>query len=157
MRISPVVSCALVSVIVFGSVRMSHAAGQDAQPAASEPQVLSGLEIVAASVERASSAPLRDCPPGANTVKAMTRPGEEFAIVHVNFKVLPTFEPVMLERPTLEAADGETYRTAMSFVDVGKVPEYSCGFPFRLKQGTKVKSLKINTVVLDLGELDTSE
>ena len=157
MRVSLVVSCMLVIMLGFGSVRMSHAAGQDAQPTAGEPQVYSGLEIAAASVERAPSAPLRDCPPGANTVKAMTRPGEEFAIVHVNFKVLPDFKPIMLDRPTLEAADGETYRTAMSFVDVGKVPEFSCGFPFRVKEGTKVKNLKINTVTLDLGELDTPE
>jgi hypothetical protein len=42
-------------------------------------------------VERASSAGLTDCPPGANTVRAMSKPGEGFAIVTVRMKVLMVY------------------------------------------------------------------
>ena len=156
MKTSLVVPCVLVSVVLLAGVRASKTAGRDAQTAGAsgEPQTYAGLEISVASVERAASAPLKDCPPGSNTVKAMTRPGEEFAVVLVNFKVLPAFEPTMIGRPVLEGADGETYKTAISFVDVGSVPEFSCAFPFRVKEGTKLKSLKIDDATFDLEALD---
>src|SRR5437667_4800207 len=90
-----------------------------------------GLEMSVASVERAASASLKDCPPGDNRVNAMTRPGEEFAVVTVKFKVLPAFQPnTMLKKPTLTDSAGKTYNTAVSFVDVGSVPEFSCAIPF---------------------------
>jgi len=41
-----------------------------------------------------------------------------------------------------------------TFVDVGSVPEYSCTFPFRVPDGTKLKSLQIESASLDLSALD---
>ena len=54
---------------------------------ASKVQPLPGLEASVTKVEHAASASLRDCPPGTNTVNAVTRPGETFALVTVAFKV----------------------------------------------------------------------
>jgi hypothetical protein len=118
---------------------------------ASKPVTFKGLEISVAGVERAASASLKDCPPGDNRVNAMTRPGEEFAVVTVQFKVLPAFDKsTMLKKPTLTASDGKTYNTAVSFVDVGSVPEFSCSIPFRVPAGTQLKSLQIDAATLDL-------
>ena len=36
---------------------------------------------------------------------------------------------------------------------VGSVPEYSCTFPFRVPEGTKLKSLQIETAAFDLSAL----
>jgi hypothetical protein len=105
-------------------------------------------------VERATSAALADCPAGANTQRAMSRPGEGFAIVTVRVKVLPGYRPVPFKRPRVMDRAGNTYRTAASFVDVGKVPEFSCAFPFRVPEGTRLKSLVIDTVTFDLTALD---
>jgi hypothetical protein len=110
-----------------------------------------GLEMSVASVERAASASLKDCPPGDNRVNAMTRPGEEFAVVTVKFKVLPAFEKTtILKKPTLTDAAGKTYNTAVSFVDVGSEPEFSCAIPFRVPAGTTLKSVQVDAVSLDL-------
>jgi hypothetical protein len=116
-----------------------------------KPVTADGLEMTVAGVERAPKASLKDCPPGANTVNAMARGEEEFAIVTVNFKVLPAFQKsTMFKRPALVAADGKTYNTAVSFVDVGSVPEFSCAIPFRVPSGTALKSLQIQSATLDL-------
>jgi hypothetical protein len=110
-----------------------------------------GLEISVAGVERAPTASLKDCPPGGNTVNATTRPGEEFAVVKVNFKVLPAFQPnTALKRPTVTDESGKTYNTAVSFVDVGGTPEFSCAIPFRVPAGTSLKALQIDTATVDL-------
>ena len=61
---------------------------------------------------------------------------------------------VRFDYRVLHAADGATYNTAMAFVDVGKVPEFSCAFPFRVKQGTKLKGLQIESATLDLSKLN---
>lgn len=103
-----------------------------------------------AGVERASSAALNDCPPGANSQKAMTKPGEEMAIVTVAFKLTPGFKPQPLKRPVLTDEAGKTFNTAVSFVDVGAVPEFSCAFPFRVPSGTKLKAIQIAGASLDL-------
>ena len=122
-----------------------------AQSAAGKPVTFKGLEMSVASVERAASASLKDCPPGDNRVNAMTRPGEEFAVVTVKFKVLPAFDKsTMLKKPTLTDSAGKVYNTAVSFVDVGSVPEFSCAIPFRIPTGTALKSLQVDAATLDL-------
>src|SRR3984893_5255473 len=102
-----------------------------------------GLDIKVTKVERATSASLRDCPPGTNTVSAVTRPGEQFALVTVAFKVGPAFKPAPMKPPTVTDAADKSYFTPSQFVDVGSLPEYSCTFPFRVPDGTKLKTLKI--------------
>jgi hypothetical protein len=122
-----------------------------AQSAAGKPVTHKGLEISVAGVERAATASLKDCPPGDNRVNAMTKPGEEFAVVTVKFKVLPAFEKsTMLKKPTLTDSAGKTYNTAVSFVDVASVPEFSCAIPFRVPTGTALKSVQIDSATLDL-------
>lgn len=129
-----------------------------AQNTSSKPVTYKGLEMTVANVQRASSASLKDCPPGGNTVNAMTRPGEEFAVVTVNFKVLPSFEATtILKRPTVTDTSGKTYNTAVSFVDVAKVPEFSCAIPFRVPAGTALKSFQVDTATLDLSAVDTKK
>lgn len=126
------------------------AAGQTA----GKVQPLPGLDATVTKVERAASASLRDCPPGTNTVNAVTRPGEQFALVTVAFKVSPAFKPSPMKRPTVTDTADKKYNTASTFVDVGSVPEYSCTFPFRVPEGTKLKSLQIETISLDLSSLE---
>jgi hypothetical protein len=126
------------------------AAGQTASPS----QNYQGLEMTVTKVERAASASLRDCPPGTNTVNAVTRPGEQFALVTIAFKVGPSFKPGPMKRPSVTDTAEKSYLTASQFVDVGSVPEYSCTFPFRLPEGTKLKALHIETATLDLAALD---
>jgi hypothetical protein len=127
------------------------AVGQSASGAS---QVYKGLQMSAVSVDRASTASLNDCPPGENRVNATTKPGEEFAVVTIAFKVLPAFQPGPMKRPVLTDAAGKTYNTAVAFVDVGKIPEFSCQLPFRVPAGTALKSLAIDTATLDLTTVD---
>ena len=122
--------------------------------AAAQSGTIPGLDIKVTKVERAASASLRDCPPGTNTVNAVTRPGEQFALVTVAFKVGPGFKPAPMKRPSVTDTADKNYLTASQFVDVGSVPEYSCTFPFRVPEGTKLKSLQIEAASLDLSSLD---
>jgi hypothetical protein len=122
---------------------------------AGKPQTWQGIEITATKVERAASASLKDCPPGSNTVNAVTRPGEQFALVSVAFKLMPDFKPAPMKRPTVTDTSGKAFNTAATFVDVGSVPEFSCTFPFRVPEGTKLKTLNIETASLDLSALDS--
>jgi len=121
---------------------------------ASTLQPLPGLDVTVSKVERAASASLRDCPPGSNTVNAVTRPGEQFALVTVAFKVSPSFQAAPMKRPSVTDATDKKYNTAATFVDVGKVPEFSCTFPFRVPEGTKLKALQIENASYDLAALD---
>lgn len=122
-----------------------------AQSAAGKPVTYKGLEMSVASVERAATASLKDCPPGDNRVNATTKPGEEFAVVTLKFKVLPAFQAnTMLKKPTLVDSAGKTYNTAVSFVDVGSVPEFSCAIPFRVPTGAALKAVQIDSASLDL-------
>jgi hypothetical protein len=123
--------------------------------AASKGQPLPGLDATVTKVERAASASLRDCPPGTNTVNAVTRPGEQFALVTVAFKVSPAFKAAPMKRPTVTDAADKKFNTASTFVDVGSVPEYSCTFPFRVPEGTKLKSLQLETASLDLSSFES--
>jgi hypothetical protein len=134
----------------FSALLAVVAAGQ----AASKGQPLPGLDAAVTKVERAASASLRDCPPGTNTVNAVTRPGEQFALVTVAFKVSPAFKAAPMKRPSITDSAGKNYNTASTFVDVGSVPEYSCTFPFRVPEGTKLKSLQLESTSLDLSALD---
>jgi len=118
-------------------------------------QPLPGLDVKVTKVERAASASLRDCPPGSNTVNAVTRPGEQFALVTVAFKVASSFQPAAMKRPSITDASDKKYNTAATFVDVGKVPEFSCTFPFRVPEGTKLKSLQIEGASFDLAALES--
>ena len=122
--------------------------------AAGKAQPLPGLEATVTKVERAATASLRDCPPGTNTVTAVTRPGEQFALVTVAFKVAPTFKASPMKRPTVTDAADKRYNTASTFVDVGSVPEYSCTFPFRVPDGTKLKALQLESSSLDLSSFE---
>ncbi|MBI1873966.1 MAG: hypothetical protein HYS05_08770 [Acidobacteria bacterium] len=124
--------------------------GNQGAPPAGKPQTLAGLEMSVTAVERASSVSLQDCPPGANTQKGMTKPGEEFAVVTMKFKVLPAFKAGPTKRPSVKDAAGGDFYTAVSFVDVGKPPEFSCSFPFRTPTGTKLKSIQIDSLTFDL-------
>jgi hypothetical protein len=122
---------------------------------AGKPQTYQGLEMTATKVERASTSSLRDCPPGTNTVNAVTRPGEQFALVTVAFKVSPAFKAGPMKRPSITDSADKTYNTSSTFVDVGSVPEYSCTFPFRVPEGTKLKTLHIESASFDLSVLDS--
>ena len=46
------------------------------------------------------------------------------------------------------------YNTSVQLVDVGSVPQYSCQFIYRVPQGTKLKSLQLDTATFDLAALD---
>jgi len=118
-------------------------------------QPLPGLDVSVTKVERAATASLRDCPPGSNTVTAITRPGEQFALVTVAFKVAPSFQAAPMKRPTVTDAADKKFNTAATFVDVGKVPEFSCTFPFRVPEGTKLKALQIESASYDLSALES--
>src|SRR5258706_12788475 len=83
------------------------AAGQPAKTAHPPP----GLDATVTEVEHAASASLRDCPPGTNTVNAVTRPGETFALVTVAFKVSPAFKASPMKRPTVTDAADKKYNT----------------------------------------------
>lgn len=119
-----------------------------------KPAGFKGLEITATGVERASTVALRDCPPGANTIRGLTKPGEEFAIVTLAFKVTPAFKETIVKKPVLLDASGKAFHTAMSFVDPGSVPEYSCGFAYRVPEGTKVGKIQIDTATIDISSFN---
>ena len=121
------------------------------QAAASK--TVNGIQVSVAKIERMEKAALKDCPPGTNTVNAVQRPGDELAVVTVNFKVMPDFKPAMFKRPTATAADDKVYNTSVQFVDIGSVPEYSCSFPFPVPEGTTLKSLQIESATFDLAGL----
>ena len=132
----------------------SFARAHPAQALLPAPHTNNGLEISVTNLERASSAALSDWPPATNTQRAMSKPGEGFAIVTVNVRVLPNYEPAPLKRPVLTDSAGQTYNTSASFVDLGKVPKFSCAFPFRIPDGTSLKSIQIDAVSFDLMALD---
>jgi len=117
---------------------------------AQAPKTYKGLELSIGGVERLGHVSLTDCPPGANTVSSTAKPGEEFAVVTLKVKVSASYKPEAIKRPTITDASGKVFNTAVSFVDVGKVPEFSCAIPFRVPTGTKLKGLQVETVSLDL-------
>ena len=120
--------------------------------AQSKPQNYKGLEVSVGGVERASNVSLTDCPPGANIVRGVIKPGDpmEFASVKVDFKVTPAFKPGPLPKPVVQDAAGKTYNTAQSFAEVGATPSFSCTFSFRVPTGTELKKFTLDTVSIDL-------
>ena len=124
---------------------------------ASKPQNYKGLEMTATSIERAMNVSLKDCPPGANSVRGNTKPGEEFIVVNVAFKVTPAFKETMVKKPVLLDATGKLYNTSVAIIDAGSVPEYTCSFPFRVPDGTKAGKLHIDTATLELAALDVKK
>src|SRR3954453_9670178 len=141
----------ILAGLSFAGLLAVVASGQ----AASKAQPLPGLDIAVTKVERAANASLKDCPPGSNTVNAVTRPGEQFALVTVAFKVSSSYKPAPMKRPQIVDSTDKAYNTAATFVDVGSVPEFSCTFPFRVPEGTKLKALRIEGASFDLSSLDS--
>ena len=113
-----------------------------------------GLEITPLGVERAQNVALLDCPPGSNTQRGNARPGEEFAVVSLAFKVTPAFKETMVKKPVLTDATGKVFNTSVAIIDPGSQPEYQCSFPFRVPAGTKVASVQIDTAVINVASLD---
>ena len=142
MRIG--LACALI--VAFGA----HAVAQSPPP-----QTYKGLEVSVAGVSRATNVSLSDCPPGANSVRGVIKPGDanEFVSVKLDFKVLPAFKPGPLATPLLHDAAGKTYKTAQSFGDVAASPSFSCTFSFRLPKDAKVTRFTLDTTSFDLGAL----
>ena len=142
-------------MLTAGAMAIASAALLAAQGAKVPTQTVKGLQVSVKSVERTDKASLRDCPPGTNTVNAVQRPGDEIAVVTVNFKVMPDFKPGPMKRPTVTAADDKVYNTSIQFVDVGSVPEYACQFVYRVQLGTKLKALQIEGASFDISALES--
>lgn len=139
-----------VSVASGIALLLSAAAFQSLSAQGAKPASYKGLEITVTGVERAMNVGLKDCPPGSNTVRGNTKPGEEFANITVAFKVTPAFKEAMMKKPVLVDGDGKTFNTSVAFVDPASVPEYTCSFPFRVPTGTKLGKLQIETTTIDL-------
>jgi hypothetical protein len=144
VRLAPTMSCAALIVAI--------GAGGAAQPS---PQNYKGLEVTVSGVERATNVSLTDCPPGANSVRGVIKPGDtnEFASIKVDFKVTPAFKPTVIVKPVLYDEAGKPYNTAQAFSDVGAAPTFSCTFSFRVPKDTKLKRFAIDTLSIDLEAL----
>lgn len=139
-----------LSLIVCGVLSSGLVVAQSAS------QTYKGLDVSATSVTRATNVSLTDCPPGANIVRGVIKPGDttEFASVTLDFKVQPSFKPGPIPKPVLHDAAGKTYNTAQSFAEIGATPSFSCTFSYRVPKGTKVAQLTLDTVKFDLSALD---
>ena len=138
----------------LSSVALAVWCATAAAAAQGTPANYKGLEITVAGVERSSTVALKDCPPGANSIRGLTKPGEEFAIVNLSFRVTPAFKETLVKKPVLLDAGGKTFQTAMSFIDPGATPEYSCGFAYRVPEGTRLGKIQIETTTIDLTPFD---
>jgi hypothetical protein len=124
--------------------------------AQSKPQTYKGLEITVSAVDRVTNLSLSDCPPGANSVRGVIRPGDtnEFAAVKVDIKVTPDFKAgTVVAKPVLHDQDGKAYNTAQSFADISPSQTFSCTFAFRVPKGAKLKSFALDTLSIDLGKM----
>jgi len=119
-----------------------------------KPTNYKGLEVTPLGVERAKNVALVDCPPGNNSVRGNARGDEEFIVVNLAFKVTPAFKETIVKKPVLTDSAGKTYNTSVSIIDPGSMPEYKCGFPFRVPTGTKAASVAIDTATISLAALD---
>jgi len=120
-----------------------------------KPTNYKGLEITPLGIERAKNVALIDCPPGQNSVRGNARGEEEFVVVNAAFKVTPAFDAkTIVKKPVLTDSAGKTYNTSVSIIDAGSLPEYKCGFPFRVPLGTKVASISIDTATINIASLD---
>ncbi len=120
-----------------------------------KPTNYKGLEVTPFGIERAKNVALIDCPPGNNSVRGNARGEEEFIVVNVAFKVTPSFDAkTIVKKPVLTDTAGKTYNTSVSIIDAGSMPEYKCGFPFRVPLGTKAASVAIDTATINIASLD---
>ena len=120
-----------------------------------KPTNYKGLEVTPLGIERAKNVALIDCPPGNNSVRGNARGEEEFIVVNVAFKVTPSFDAkTIVKKPVLTDTAGKTYNTSVSIIDAGSMPEYKCGFPFRVPLGTKAASVAIDTATINIASLD---
>ena len=122
-----------------------------ATAAAQAPQSYKGLTLKVTAVEKATAVSLTDCPPGANTVRGVIRPGDpmEFAVVKVDFVVTAAFKETIVPKPVLHDDSGKTYNTAQSFANIGGAP-FTCAFAFRVPKGTTPKRLQIDTLMIEV-------
>lgn len=136
----------IVSSFALAIAMMSTAIAQ------STSQTYKGLEVAVTGVERATNVSLTDCPPGANSVRGVIKPGDtnEFASVKVDFKVTPAFKPGAIPKPVLHDEAGKAYNTAQAFAEIGSTPTFSCTFSFRVPKGTKIKRFAIDTLSVDV-------
>ena len=142
-------------IVVSLLVCMVAAALGNAATTQATPTSYKGLEVTATGIERAKNVALVDCPPGQNSVRGNARGEEEFIVVNMAFKVTPSFDAkTIVKKPVLTDTAGKTYNTSVSIIDAGSVPEYKCGFPFRVPLGTKVASVAIDTATISLASLD---
>jgi len=120
------------------------------------PGVYQGLQITVRRLERAANVSLQDCPPGANIVRGVIRPGEEneFATVSIDVKVLPSFAPMPFPKPVLYDAADKPYKTAQSFGELNASPSYSCAFSFRVPKGAKLSRFAIGDTSFDVSSLE---
>ncbi|MEZ5292558.1 MAG: hypothetical protein R2745_15865 [Vicinamibacterales bacterium] len=123
--------------------------------AQSAPAIYKGLEVSVSGVSRATNVSLTDCPPGANIVRGVIRPGDvnEFVSVTVDFKATPAFTPGPLAKPTLTGADGKVYNTAQSFAEVAGQAMFQCTFSFRVPKGAAVKTFSLETAAIDVSAM----
>ena len=145
-----------VSLLMFicGLVTVLVGARPSAQSAS---QTVNGLEISVSTVARADNVSLGDCPPGANIVRGVIRPGDdrEYATVTIDVTVTSAFDASAIVRPpTLTDADGKTYRTAQAFTDMGSPETYSCDFSFRVPKGMALTTLAIEDASFDLAGME---
>jgi hypothetical protein len=113
-----------------------------------------GLEVSVSGVARATNVSLTDCPPGANSVRGVIRPGDanEFISVTLDFKVLAAFKPGPMPSPMLADSAGKEYKTAQAFGEIGGTPSFSCTFSFRVPKGTTPARLTIDSTPVDLSK-----
>ncbi len=104
-----------------------------------KPANYKGLEITVTGVERAMNVGLKDCPPGSNTVRGNTKPGEEFANITIAFKVTPAFKETMMKKPVLVDADGKTFNTSVAFVDPASGPGIHLLLPVQGSHGHQAR------------------
>ena len=113
-----------------------------------------GLELSVTHLERGIITPLGDCPLGENIVRGVIAPGTndtEFVTVHLDFKVLPDYQGINWPRPFIHDVNGRVYRTAQTFGEMNRDPEFSCNFSFRVPVGMAVKEMLVDEgVALDL-------
>ncbi|MGQ0737246.1 MAG: hypothetical protein ACT4QD_26815 [Acidobacteriota bacterium] len=123
--------------------------------AQSAPQTYKGLEVSVTGLTRATNVSLTDCPPGANTVRGVIKPGDttEFASVTLAFTATPAFKPGPMAKPMLHDASGKTYNTAQAFAEVAPGSSFSCTFAFRVPKGTAVTRFRLDTLSIDVSKM----
>lgn len=144
---------ALACAVSFGGALLAASAPGLTAVVAGE--TIDGIQVTAKKLERSRRVNLQDCPPGENRVRGVIRPNEttEFVSVHLEFEVPESFEEASWEKPLLHDSNGESYKTAQSFRDLGSQRSYTCIFSFRVPQGTEAARFQIGETSLNLSAL----